>query len=294
MPLPFSPSVRGAQVSVHVRRCPFSLSASEANLSCDRTAFLNHGLCQDNRGEVTVWLTVVLAGCLAIRGGPAEKAEMAMARRTCRTPGCNFQILGRRHRHCCSLCNSLNPAQHGERCLALQNLLANSGPHAWTPGVCQTAQCGREANWGYRSCCSTCFRTRGQRHSSRCQAHIRTGTAGGIGGTHYTGPRQTDVGVCSSAHSDTVLVQPNARGHHGEAGSASALSSSSRAQPGPGQGYVETNMAMIVVDLISDDDDGMGTHHVDAGDHVASTGAVPIAVAGASLPFSGIVLDEMD
>ena len=53
-------------------------------------------------------------------------------------------------------------------------------------------------------------------------------------------------------------------------------------------------MAMIVIDFISDEEEGMDNHEADAGDHVASTGAVPIAVAGASLPSSGIELDELD
>ena len=89
--------------------------------------------------------------------------------RICRTPGCSFQILGRRHRHCCSFCNTADRSLHGERCRQVQLLLAGAAPDTFAPGRCQTEQCGREANWGYRSCCSVCSRTNGRRHSARCR-----------------------------------------------------------------------------------------------------------------------------
>ena len=161
------------------------------------------------------------AGRLAIRGGPG------MNLRNCRTPGCTFQILGRRHRHCCSLCNGLDPMRHGERCLALQQLLEGAGLAAWTPGICQTEQCGREANWGYRSCCSTCFRTGGQRHSARCQEHLQTGTAGGFSGRHRGAAGRTADGA--GVTSSTTVRRSNHLATQQTTTEESASSSSSRA-----------------------------------------------------------------
>ena len=224
-------------------------------------------------------------GRLAIRGGPG------MNLRICRTPGCTFQILGRRHRHCCSLCNSLDPTRHGERCLALQRLLEGAGPAAWTPGICQTEQCGREANWGYRSCCSTCFRTGGQRHSARCQEHLRTGTAGGFSG-RYRGAAGLTADGEGATSSNTVR-----RGHHlatqPTSTEESASSSSSRAIF-RGARYDETNIAEVVIDLLSDEEFPIQDGATASGNN-AGAGAVQSAVTEASLLSSSLVeLDEMD
>ena len=214
-----------------------------------------------------------------------------MKLRICRTPGYNHKILGRRHRHCCSVCNSLDPTRHGERCVALQRLLEGAGPAAWTPGICQTEQCGREANWGYRSCCSICFRTGGQRHSARCQEHLQTGTAGGFSGQHGGVISQTAAGE-GAASSSTVR-----RGTHRDAQPTSteesASSSSSRAHFS-GTRYYETNMAEVVIDLLSDEE-VLAQDEATAGGYVAGSGAVQSAAMDAPLlSSSSIRLDEMD
>ena len=91
----------------------------------------------------------------ALSAWPFVAGQMHRQLRVCRTPGCSFQILGRRHRHCCSMCNTTDRSLHGDRCRQVQLLLAGAAPDTFAPGRCQSEQCGREANWGYRSCCIT-------------------------------------------------------------------------------------------------------------------------------------------
>ena len=90
----------------------------------------------------------------------------------CCTPSCRLRYAANGHRHCCKACRVTCGRDHTRRCLQMQRRLRNiyQDEMRYTESECYTTQCNRIAGVGFSCCCSTCFESRGQVHSRRCQS----------------------------------------------------------------------------------------------------------------------------